>query len=88
MNLINLVFNIFHEEDDKRILKLYSKVCDELSNMEFVGNKDQPFYDLVYHGLTKKIIELFMESGQCDIRRGTLLILIDLLLEARIKADG
>lgn len=56
--LINLVFAIFYEEEVVKINTLYSKVCDELSNIEFVGDEDQPFYDLICNRITKKIIEL------------------------------
>ncbi len=86
--LINLVFDIFYEEEVLKINKLYYKVCDELSKIEFVGNEDQPFYDLVYHGMTKKMIELFILSDYYPIKRDSLLILVDLLNDTQIKKNN
>lgn len=84
--LINLLFKIFHEEEIMKIYDLYLKVCVELSKIEFVGNKDQPFYDLVYYSITKKAIEHFILSDCCPIKRGSLPILMELLSDTQIKA--
>lgn len=86
--LINLIFDIFYEEEVLKINILYHRVCDELTKIEFVGNEDQPFYDLVYHGMTKKIIELFILSDYCPIKRDSLLILMELLYDTKIKIDN
>lgn len=86
--LINLVFAIFYEEEVGNIHKLYSKVCEELSNIEFVGDENQPFYDLICNRITKKIIELFILSDYGPIERDSLLSLMDLLYDTKIKVES